>query len=218
MRNLENSIYSCMISGLDPQEAIHTTDTPNLDIIPSHIDLVGAEIEIVSRLRREYILKGIIDKVKDDYDYIFIDCMPSLGLLTLNALTAADSVLIPLQTEIFALEGLSKLKNTVRLVQEELNPKLKIEGVVLSMFDRRLRLGKIVVKEVQANSKDYVFDTIIHRNSKVSEAPNMQVPVLLYAITSKGSRNFLTLAKEFLSLNEEAEAVSNDSETEAIEK
>ena len=136
----------------------------------------------------------------------------------LNALTAADSVLIPLQTEIFALEGLSKLKNTVRLVQEELNPKLKIEGVVLSMFDRRLRLGKIVVKEVQANSKDYVFDTIIHRNSKVSEAPNMQVPVLLYAITSKGSRNFLTLAKEFLSLNEEAEAVSNASGTEAIEK
>ena len=217
VRNLEHSIYSCMIAGLDPHKAIHTTETPNLDIIPSHIDLVGAEIEIVSRLRREYILKGIIDKVKGDYDYIFIDCMPSLGLLTLNALTAADSVLIPLQTEIFALEGLSKLKNTIRLVQEQLNPNLEIEGVVLSMFDRRLRLGKIVVKEVQVNSKDYVFDTIIHRNSKISEAPNMQVPVLLYAITSKGSRNFLKLAKEFLSRNEVAEVVNDGSESEAIE-
>ncbi|RLD22768.1 MAG: chromosome partitioning protein ParA [Bacteroidetes bacterium] len=218
VHHLENSIYSCMISGLDPSKAIHSTDTPNLDIIPSHIDLVGAEIEIVSRLRREYILKGVIDKVKDDYDYIIIDCMPSLGLLTLNALTAADSVLIPLQTEIFALEGLSKLKNTIRLVQEQLNPDLKIEGVVLSMFDRRLRLGKIVVKEVQDNSKDYVFDTIIHRNSKISEAPNMQVPVLLYAITSKGSRNFLKLAKEFLSRNEEGSVVSNDNKSEAVEK
>jgi chromosome partitioning protein len=218
VRNLENSIYSCMISDLDPREAIQTTETPNLDIIPSDIDLVGAEIEIVSRLRREYILKGIIDKVKDDYDYVFIDCMPSLGLLTLNALTAADSILIPLQTEIFALEGLSKLKNTVRLVQEQLNPELEIEGVVLSMFDRRLRLGKIVVKEVQANSKDYVFDTIIHRNSKISEAPNMQVPVLLYAITSKGSRNFLKLAKEFLSRNETLETIKSRSAKEAIEK
>jgi chromosome partitioning protein len=162
-------------------------------------------------------MKGVIDKIKDDYDYILIDCMPSLGLLTLNALTASDSILIPLQTEIFALEGLSKLKNTVRLVQEQLNPKLKIEGVVLSMFDRRLRLGKIVVKEVQANSKDYVFDTIIHRNSKISEAPNMQIPVLLYAITSKGSRNFLKLAKEFLSRNEPNDTSNSNNEPEAIE-
>ena len=129
VRNLKDSVYNCIISGLDPHEAIHSTETPNLDILPSHIDLVGAEIEIVSRLRREYILKGIIDQVRDDYDYILIDCMPSLGLLTLNALTAADSVLIPLQTEIFALEGLSKLKNTVRLVQEQLNPDLEIEGL-----------------------------------------------------------------------------------------
>jgi chromosome partitioning protein len=218
VRNLEHSIYDCMISDLDPREAIQTTETPNLDIIPSHIDLVGAEIEIVSRLRREYILKQVIDKVRDDYDFVLIDCMPSLGLLTLNALTAADSILIPLQTEIFALEGLSKLKNTVRLVQEQLNPDLEIEGIVLSMFDRRLRLGKIVVKEVQANSKDYVFDTIIHRNSKISEAPNMQVPVLLYAITSKGSRNFLKLAKEFLSRNETADATSDSNEPEAVEK
>lgn len=217
VHNLENSIYSCIISGFDPKEAIQSTETPNLDIIPSHIDLVGAEIEIVSRLRREYILKGIINQVRDDYDYILIDCMPSLGLLTLNALTAADSVLIPLQTEIFALEGLSKLKNTVRLVQEQLNPALEVEGVVLSMFDRRLRLGKIVVKEVRANSKDYVFDTIIHRNSKVSEAPNMQVPVLLYAITSKGSRNFLTLAKEFLSRNEEVSVTNTNDESESVD-
>ena len=200
--SLEHSIYDCIISDLDPNEIILDTETPNLKIIPASIDLVGAEVEIVSKFRREYILKAIIEKVRDAYDYVFIDCMPSLGLLTVNALTAADSVLIPVQTEIFALEGLGKLKNTVKLVQEQLNPELEIEGLLLSMFDRRLRLGKIVVKEVKRSTRDYVFDTIIHRNSKISEAPSMHQPVVLYAITSKGSANFLNLAKEFLRKNE----------------
>ncbi len=203
VQSVENSIYDCIINDVDPNEVILETDTPNLMIIPSNIDLVGAEVEIVSRFRREYILKGIVDKVRDKFDYVFIDCMPSLGLLTVNALTAADSVLIPVQTEVFALEGLSKLKNTVKLVQEQLNPGLEIEGLLLSMFDSRLRLGKIVVKEVRKSTRDYVFDTIIHRNSKVSEAPSMHVPVVLYAITSKGSANFLNLAKEFLKKNEQ---------------
>ena len=204
VENLDASIYECLINGLDPHDAIIETGTPNLSILPSDIDLVGAEVEIVSRLRREYIMKSVVDKVRDEYDYILIDCMPSLGLLTLNALAAADSVIIPVQTEVFALQGLSKLKNTIRLVQDQLNPGLEIEGLLLSMYDRRLRLGRIVVKEVKANSKDYVFDTIIYRNSKISEAPNLQVPVVLYAITSKGTASFLRLAKEFLQRNEDA--------------
>ena len=212
---IENSLYDCIVNEVPPADVIQETTTPNLFILPSHIDLVGAEVEIVSRFRREYILKGIIDAVKDEYDYIFIDCMPSLGLLTVNALTAADSVLIPLQTEVFALEGLAKLKQTIRLVQQQLNPGLEIEGLVLSMFDRRLRLGRIVVKEVQSNASDYVFNTIIHRNSKLTEAPNMQVPVVLYAITSKGSKNFLNLAKEFLEKNGDFEA--NDEPQDTIE-
>jgi len=209
VQSLESSIYDCIISDLDPNDMIHETDTPNLKIIPASIDLVGAEVEIVSRFKREFILKGIVDKLKDKFDYIFIDCMPSLGLLTVNALTSADSVLIPVQTEIFALEGLGKLKNTVKLVQEQLNPDLEIEGLLLSMYDSRLRLGKIVVKEVQRSTKDYVFKTIIHRNSKVSEAPSMHMPVVLYAITSKGSANFLNLAKEFLRKNEQPQKIRN---------
>ena len=199
--SLEESLYHCMIGDTAPHDVIVETTTPNLYVLPSSIDLVGAEVEIVSRFKREYILKAIIDKVRDEYDYIFIDCMPSLGLLTVNALTAADSVLIPLQTEVFALEGLKKLKQTIRLVQEQLNPDLGVEGLVLSMYDKRLRLGRIVVKEVRKNSSDFVFDTIIHRNSKLTEAPNMHIPVVLYAITSKGSKNFLNLAKEFLERN-----------------
>lgn len=198
---IAHSIYDCMINNVDPEKAIQQTKTPFLDILPSHIDLVGAEVEMVGRLRREYILKRVIDKVRDKYDYTIIDCLPSLGLITINALTAADSVMIPVQTEVFAIEGLSKLKNTIKLVQEQLNPDLTIEGIVLSMFDRRLRLAKIVVKEMRENATDHVFSTIIHRNSKVSEAPNMQVPVLLYDITSKGSLNFLNLAREFLLRN-----------------
>lgn len=195
------SMYDCMVNDADPKEAIIEMNTPNLYLLPSHIDLVGAELELVSRFKREYIIKGVVDKVKDDYDYIFIDCLPSLGLITVNALTAADSVLIPIQCEIFALEGLGKLRNTIKLVKEQLNPKLEIEGIVLSMFDRRLRLANIVVQEVREHMSDKVFDTIVHRNSKIGEAPNVKMPVLLYDVASKGSYNFLNLAKEFLIRN-----------------
>lgn len=200
-QSLELSIYDCMLNEAEPRDAIVSTDTPNLFLLPSHIDLVGAELELVSRFRREYILQGLIDKVKDDYDYILIDCLPSLGLITINALTAADSVLIPVQCEIFALEGLGKLRNTIKLVKDQLNPKLEIEGIVLSMYDQRLRLANIVVDEVKEHMGDILFDTIIHRNSKIGEAPNMRVPVLLYDIASKGSYNFLNLAREFLVKN-----------------
>jgi len=197
------TIYDCMINKADPLDAIYKTTTPNLDIIPSHIDLVGAELELASRFRREYVLKSIADAVRDKYDYVFIDCLPSLGLITVNALTAADSVIIPVQCEFFALEGLSKLHDTIGLVRDQLNPDLYVEGILLSMFDKRLRLARIVVKEVKAHSKDPVFKTIIHRNSKLSEAPNMHVPVILYDIASKGSVNFLNLAREFLQNNED---------------
>ena len=186
------------------KKAIVETETPNLSVIPSHINLVGAELELVSRFRREFILKGIVDKVKDDFDYIFIDCLPSLGIVTVNALTAADSVLIPVQCEFFALEGLGKLMNTISVINKQLNPELEIEGILLSMYDRRLRLANEVVNQVREYFKDIVFDTIIHRNSKVGEAPNLHVPVVLYDATSKGSINFLNLAKEFLIKNQDS--------------
>ncbi|MFK8103299.1 MAG: ParA family protein [Saprospiraceae bacterium] len=195
------SIYDCMINESDPAESIYETETPNLYLMPSHIDLVGAEVELVNRWRREYVMRDFIDKIKDDYDYIFIDCLPSLGLVTINALCAADSVLIPVQCEYFALEGLGKLKNTISLVTKQLNPKLQIEGILLSMFDRRLRLANEVVDEVRKYFKEQVFETIIHRNSKISEAPNLHTPVVLYDATSKGSILFLNLAKEFLTKN-----------------
>lgn len=195
------STYDCMLNKIDPKEAIISTDTPNLDLIPSHIDLVGADLELVSRLKREYVMKRFIDKVKDDYDFVFIDCLPSLGLITVNALTAADSVLIPIQCEIFSLEGLQKLKNTIELVKDGLNDDLEIEGIVLTMYDSRLRLANIVLEEVRANAADYVFDTVIHRNSKIGEAPSLHRPVIMYDSGSKGAINYLNLAREFLERN-----------------
>lgn len=200
----EKSIYDCMINGIDPHEAIVETDTPNLHLIPSHIDLVGAELELVNKMRREFVTKKFLDQVKDEYDYIFIDCLPSLGLVTVNALTAADTVIVPMQCEIFALEGLSKLTNTINMVKEHLNPELTIEGILLSMYDKRLRLANEVVTEVKGYFGDKVYDTIIHRNSKIGEAPNLHTPVILYDATSKGSINFLNLAKEFLMKNNDS--------------
>jgi len=197
----ELSIYDCMINDTDPNEVIIQTETPNLSLIPSHISLVDAELELVSRMRREYVTKEIIDKVKDDYDYIFIDCLPSLGLVTVNALTAADSVIIPVQCEIFSLEGLGKLTNTIKTVKQYLNPELQIEGILLSMYDRRLRLANEVVAEVKEAFEEKVYETIIHRNSKIGEAPSLHTPVILYDAASKGSVNFLNLAKEFLMKN-----------------
>ena len=196
------SIYECMINDLDPHEAIVETDTPNLFLLPSNIDLVGADIELVNMPNRERVLKHVIDQVKTEYDFIFIDCLPSLGLLTINALTAADSVIIPVQCELFALEGLSKIKNTIELVKGALNPDLQIEGVLLSMYDKRLRLSTMVIQNIRENIHLPVFETIIHRNSKISEAPLVKKPVVLYDANSKGSHNFLNLADEFMRKNQ----------------
>ncbi|MEM1219246.1 MAG: AAA family ATPase [Bacteroidota bacterium] len=197
----ELSLYDCMVSDEDPTSAIIETETPNLHIIPSHINLVGAELELVNRFRREYIMTELVEKVRDEYDYVFIDCLPSLGIITVNALTAADSVIIPVQCEIFSLEGLGKLQNTINLVKKQLNKELEIEGILLSMYDRRLRLANVVVQEVQGFYGEKVFDTIIHRNAKIGEAPNLHMPVIMYDANSKGARNFLNLAHEFLAKN-----------------
>jgi len=192
------------VNDVDPNKAIVKSETPNLWVLPADVNLVGAEIELVSRFRREYVMKGMIDKIREDYDYVFIDCLPSLGIITVNAITSANSVLIPVQCEFFALEGLGKLKKTISLIKQQLNPELEIEGILLSMYDSRLRLANIVVKEVKENIKDYVFNTIIHRNSRISEAPNMKLPVIMYDTTCKGSVNFLNLAKEFLQKNKDS--------------
>ncbi len=198
---LKYSLYDCLINDVHPSEVILQTDTPNLYLLPSHIDLVGADIELVNMPGRELALKNVIDKIKAEYDFIFIDCLPSLGLTTINALTAADSVIIPVQCELFALEGLSKIKNTINLVKSALNPKLEIEGVLLSMYDKRLRLSTMVIQNIKENINLPVFETIIHRNSKISEAPLVKKPVVLYDASSKGSHNFLNLADEFMRNN-----------------
>ncbi|MCP9234967.1 ParA family protein [Lewinella sp. JB7] len=201
---LEASIYEVLINGLDVNEVIYETETPNLHIIPSSINLVGAEVELINRFRREDVIKNsIIEPLRSYYDYILIDCLPSLGLLTINALTAADSVIVPVQCEYFALEGLSKLQNTIRLVQQQLNPRLKLEGILLSMYDQRLRLANMVVEKVREGFGDQVFDTIIHRNARISEAPNMHMPVVMINAGSRGANNFLNLAEEFLLKNGE---------------
>ncbi|RMG86860.1 MAG: ParA family protein [Bacteroidetes bacterium] len=201
---IDESLYDCLVKGFDPTEAIYETETPNLHLLPSHIDLVGAELELAAVPNREFVMKKVLDQVRDEYDYVFIDCLPSLGIVTVNALTAADSVLVPVQCEYFSLEGLGKLQNTINLVKKQLNPKLELEGILLSMYDRRLRLANVVVNEVRSFYADKVYDTIIHRNSKIGESPNMHMPVLLYDAGSKGSINFLNLAKEFLVRNNDS--------------
>lgn len=198
LKTIETSIYECLIDQVDPNKAILKTATRNLDIIPSHIDLVGAEIEMLNLPDRERILAGIFERIEFDYDFIFIDCSPSLGLLTLNALTAANSVIIPVQCEYFALEGLGKLLNTVKMVQKNINQNLAIEGFLLTMYDSRLRLANQVVEEVRKHFSEMVFDTIIQRNIKLSEAPSFGEPVIMHDATSKGAVNYLNLAKELL--------------------
>ena len=204
--DFEYSIYDCLLNNdgedaIEAKDAIIQTDTPNLDLLPSHIDLVGAEVELINTWRREFVIKNFVDGIKEDYDYIFIDCLPSLGLITVNAITAADSVIIPVQCEFFALEGLGKLLNTVKLIKKQLNPQLQIEGILLSMYDKRLRLANEVVSEIQEHFTDMVFKTIIHRNARLGEAPNFGKPVALYDATSKGAINFFNLAKEVLIKN-----------------
>ncbi len=200
------NIYECIAGDTPLEEAIRPTNTPNLDIIPSHIDLVGAEIELVSRLRREFVLRDLLQGLEEAYDFILIDCSPSLGLLTINALTAAEKVIIPIQCEIFALEGLGKLKSTIQLVTDQLNPQLHIDGILISMYDRRLRLGKMIVQQIKSSVPDFVYETIIHRNSKITEAPSVGQPVIMYDAGCKGSDNFMKLAAEFLDRNKEEEA------------
>ncbi|MFK8163083.1 MAG: ParA family protein [Lewinella sp.] len=201
--DLEETIYDVLVNDLDVNEVIFETETPNLHLIPAGINLAGAEVELINRFRREDVMKtNIIAKVRDDYDYVIIDCLPSLGLLTINALTAADTVLVPVQCEYFALEGLTKLQNTINLVQQQLNPQLKIEGILLSMYDQRLRLANMVVEKVRDIFGEKVFDTIIHRNARISEAPNMHLPVVMINAGSRGATNFLNLAEEFLKKNQ----------------
>src|SRR5580698_5444597 len=201
LHNITQSLYDCMVNEAIAKDVLLKTAIPNLDLIPSHIDLVGAEIEMINYPNREGVLKKILEPIRDEYDFIVIDCSPSLGLITVNALVAADSVAVPVQTEFFALEGLGKLLNTVKIVQNRLNPDLKIEGILMTMYDGRLRLCNQVVSEVRKHFEEIVFDTIIHRNTKISEAPSVGKPVILYDALSKGSVNYLNLAKEILQKN-----------------
>ncbi|GAA4929370.1 AAA family ATPase [Mucilaginibacter defluvii] len=200
-RNIKASIYECIINQIDPHEAIQKTDTPNLDLLPAHIDLVGAEIEMINLTGREYKMKQVLDSVRDEYDFIIIDCSPSLGLITINALTAADSVIVPVQCEYFALEGLGKLLNTIKIVQSRLNTTLEIEGILLTMYDVRLRLSNQVVEEVRTHFEDMVFDTIIQRNTRLSEAPSFGVSVIMHDANCKGAINYLNLAREIVKKN-----------------
>ncbi|MDR2690904.1 MAG: AAA family ATPase [Dysgonamonadaceae bacterium] len=202
IKELKKSIYDSIIdNNVNPEESVLPTEVPSLYVLPSHIDLVGAEIEMLNFQNREKVLKGLLYKVKDKYDYILIDCSPSLGLITVNALTAADSVIIPVQCEYFALEGISKLLNTIKIIKSKLNPDLEIEGFLLTMYDSRLRLSNQIYEEVKKHFGDMVFNTLIQRNIKLSEAPSYGQPVLLYDAESKGSQNHIQLAQELIAKN-----------------
>ncbi len=200
-RNIKVGLYECILQDLHPKDIILKTENPYLDILPANIDLVGAEIELVDMPNREKLMGRILNRIKDDYAFIIIDCSPSLGLITTNALTAADSVIIPVQCEFFALEGLGKLLNTIKIVQRSINPKLEIEGILLTMYDMRLRLSNQVVDEVKTHFQQLVFDTIIQRNIKLSEAPSFGISVIEHDAESKGSINYLNLAREILQKN-----------------
>lgn len=201
VRSVELSIYECLINGEDAGGAIVRTEVEGLDIIPSHIDLVGAEIEMLNLPNREKVVANLLAPLKDEYDYILIDCSPSLGLITVNALTAADSVIIPVQCEYFALEGISKLLNTIKIIKSKLNTKLEIEGFLLTMYDSRLRLANQIYDEVKRHFQELVFKTVIQRNVKLSESPSHGLPVILYDAESNGAKNHLALAKEIISKN-----------------
>ena len=201
LKEVDCSLYECIIDHADVRDAIYTTDINGLDIIPSHIDLVGAEIEMLNLNDREKMIKRLLDSIRDEYDYILIDCSPSLGLITVNALTAADSVIIPVQCEYFALEGISKLLNTIKIIKSKLNQKLEIEGFLLTMYDSRLRLANQIYDEVKRHFQELVFKTVIKRNVKLSESPSHGLPVILYDADSTGSKNHLALAKEIINKN-----------------
>lgn len=201
LKEVECSIYECIVNHADVHDAIYTTDIEGLDIISSHIDLVGAEVEMLNIDEREYVLKRILEPIRNEYDYILIDCSPSLGLITVNALTAADSVIIPVQCEYFALEGISKLLSTIKIIKSRLNTKLEIEGFLLTMYDSRLRLANQIYDEVKRHFQELVFKTVIQRNVKLSESPSHGLPVILYDADSTGAKNHLSLAKEIINRN-----------------
>jgi len=202
VKNIRTGLYDCLVNGENPEKVILTSEElPGLSVLPTNIDLVGAEIEMLEMPNREYILKNILEKVRDNYDFLLIDCSPSLGIIVINALTASDSVLIPVQCEYFALEGLGKLLNSIRLVQNNLNPDLDIEGFVMTMYDKRVKISEQVLDEVRHHFDDMVFNTIIHRNVKLSEAPSYGQSIVEYDISSTGAINYMNLAKELLQRN-----------------
>lgn len=198
IRQLDATIYECLVNRVDVHDAFRQTSVENLTIIPSHINLVGAEIEMLSIENRETILRRVLEGVADEFDYVIIDCSPSLGLLTVNALTASQSVIIPVQCEYFALEGISKLLNTIKIIKSKLNPGLRIEGFLLTMFDNRLRLANQVCDEVRRHFGTMVFNTVISRNVRLSEAPSHGLSIMDYDAASKGAQNYQDLADELL--------------------
>ena len=198
LNEVDSTLYECIINQGNIKEAIYTTDIEGFDVVPSHINLVGAEVEILNLKEREFILKELLSPIRDEYDYILIDCSPSLGLITVNSLTAADSVIIPVQCEYFALEGISKLLNTIKIIKKKLNPALEIEGFLLTMYDSRLRLANQIYDEVKRHFQELVFKTVIQRNVKLSEAPSHGLPAILYDADSTGSKNHMALAKEII--------------------
>jgi len=197
-KKIKSGIYECMINQIPTKECILKTQNPNLELLPANIDLVGAEIELINIENREFMLKQVLDQIKEFYDYIIIDCAPSLGLLTLNALSTSDSAIVPIQCEYFALEGLAKLLNTIKIVQQRFNIKLKVEGLLLTMYDTRLRLSNQVVEEVKTHFQNLVFKTIIHRNVRLGEAPSFGETIVIHDATSKGAINYMNLANEIL--------------------
>lgn len=199
--HVETSIYECLVDHVDIKEAIYTTDIEGLDIVPSHVNLTGADVELLDVKKREYVLRNVLAGIKAEYDFIIIDCSPSLNIITVNAMTAADSVIIPVQCEYFALEGISQLLNTIRLIKKKLNANLEIEGFLLTMYDRRLRLANQIYDEVKRHFQELVFKTVIQRNVKLSEAPSHGLPAILYDADSTGAVNHLALAREIIQKN-----------------
>ncbi|MBP6090987.1 MAG: ParA family protein [Crocinitomicaceae bacterium] len=208
--NNTRNIYDCLINDVNPSDLILKTSNPNLDILPSHIDLVGAELEMINLPNREQMLRLALNKIEDNYDFIIIDCSPSLGLITVNALTAANSVIIPVQCEYYALEGLGKLLNTIKIVQGRLNTDLEIEGILLTLYDTRLRLANQVVDEVKTHFQELVFDTVIHRNTKLAESPSFGETIVMHDASSKGSINYLNFVREVLQRNNLTKIDNND--------
>lgn len=200
-RNIKVSLYECLIDEAKAKDIILETETPNLFLLPSHLDLVGAEIELINNPNRERIMKLLLKEIEDDYDFIIIDCSPSLGLITVNALAAANAVLVPVQCEYFALEGLGKLLNTIKIIQKNINTELEIEGILLTMYDQRLNLSNQVVAEVKRRFEEACFETIIHRNTRLGEAQSLRTPIVMYDADSKGALNYLNLAREILQRN-----------------